>query len=278
MSEQAKNVRQLLVAFDDQDTVELLQSYFSGHGYAVHAAASGPAALADARRLAPDLVLLDTLLPEKDGLAVCRELRASPRTSHIPVVFVSDRAAQGDRVAGLTAGAQDYITKPFDLEELRLRVHNLIARAARDNLLDPRSGLPTGRLVDEQLRRVGGQAGWQVVEARVVSFQPFVDVNGFAAGDNVLKMAARLLRETVEALGTPEDFIGHPANDTFLVLTAAGDAGALASRLAERFNADVQAHYSFMDREQGYLLMRDRRGDQMVQVPLMTLEAAARAA
>jgi GGDEF domain-containing protein len=207
---------------------------------------------------------------------VCEALRASPRTSHIPIIFLTEKSAPSDRKAGLGAGAQDYITKPFDLEELRLRAQNLIARAERENLLDPRTALPTGRLLDEQIQKLSGKPGWWRLDCHLESFRPFLDLNGFAAGDDVLKFAARLVREVVHQLGTDEDFIGHPANDTFLILTSMADVPALAGRLRERFNSDVQAHYSFTDREQGYVLIRDHTG-QLVQAPLMTMTVTTRA-
>jgi PleD family two-component response regulator len=269
--------RALLVVEDDADNSNLLRMYFSGHGYSVSVTASGEDALAQARKQNPDLVLLDINLPGLDGFEVCKQLRESPRTSHIPIIFLTERSAQSDRVAGLSAGAQDYITKPYDLEELRLRVHNLIARAARENLLDPRTSLPTGRLIDEQVQRFKGQPGWHVLDCRIDSFRPFVDLNGFAAGDDVLKFTARLIREVADQSGTPQDFIGHPANDHFLILTPAADVPALTARLTERFNSEVKTHYSFMDTEQGYVLIRDNNG-QMVQAPLMTLNVVARPA
>ncbi len=269
--------RALLVIEDDPDTAAMIGMYFAGHNFQVDVAPRGDEGLAAARRLLPDLVLLDINLPDMDGYTVCRSLRASPRTGHIPIIFLSEKTSLDERVAGLGAGAQDYVNKPFDLEELRLRIQNLIARSARENTLDPRSSLPTGAWVDEQVRRVRGQAGWHLLECRLDSFQPFVDANGFVAGDEVLQFAGRLLREVVKALGTPEDFVGHPAHDTFLIITAGQDVPSLVERLRARFNEEVQSHYAFMDREQGYVLMRGRDGE-MVKTPLMTVQISARAA
>jgi PleD family two-component response regulator len=262
--------RVLLVIEDDPDTSSLLGMYFSGYEYDVTLASRGDEGLAAARRKLPDVILLDIGLPDIDGYAVCSALRASPRTSHIPVIFLSEKASVSDRVAGLGAGAQDYITKPFDLEELRLRVQNLISRSLRDNLVDPRSKLPTSSWLDEQLGRGRERPGWHVLECRIEAFQPFVDQNGFMAGDDVLKFIGQLLREVVDQLGSAEDFIGHPARSTFVILTGAADAAELARQLQARFNEDVQAHYSFMDREQGYLLLRGA-GGEMVQAPVMTM-------
>ncbi len=270
--------RRLLVVEDDADTANLLKFYFSGQNYEVQVARDGAEALAEAQHRPPDLVLLDIILPDPalDGYAVFKALRASPRTSYVPIVFLTGKKSQAEQLEGLGMGAQDYVLKPFDLEELRLRLKNILIRTEREHLLDPRTGLPTGRLADEQVHSMAGQPGWQVLTCRLQSFQPFVDVNGFAAGDDVLKFAAQLLQDMVAKLGTPQDFLAHPANETFLVLTA-GDAPALAAQLQARFNAEVQVYYGFMDREQGYLLIRDASG-QMVQAPLMTLAVNVRPA
>jgi len=263
--------RSLLVIEDDPDTGSLLRMYFNGLDYDVMLAVRGQDGIALAQSHFPDLVLLDLNLPDITGNEVCEVLRRSPRTSHIPIIILSEKAALSDRVAGLGAGAQDYVTKPFDLEELRLRAQNLIARALRDNLTDPRTNLPTGAWVEDQLRRAAGRPGWQVLEARIDSLQPFLDQNGFVAGDEVLKFAAHLLREVIDQHGTAEDFLGHPAHDTFLVLTGAADPAALAEQMTARFNDEVLAHYGFMDREQGFMLIRGRDG-HMRPVPLMTLQ------
>lgn len=270
--------RRLLVVEDDEDTANLLKIYFSNHDYDVHIAFNGASALAEVQRRIPDLVLLDILLsdPAMDGFGVFKALRASPRTSYVPIVFLTGKKSLAEQLAGLSLGAQDYIVKPFDLEELRLRLKNILIRSEREHLTDPRTNLPTGRLADEQAKSVSGQAGWQALTCQIQSFQPFVDLNGFAAGDDVVKFTAQLLQEAVAQAGTPQDFMVHPANDTFLILTA-GDAPALAARLAERFNAEILVHYTFMDREQGYILIRDAAG-QMVQAPLMTLAVSARPA
>ena len=263
--------RVLLVVEDDPDTAHMLSVCFAGFDYRVEHAERGDEALATTRRIMPNLVLLDIGLPDMDGLEVCEKLHDSPRTSHIPVIILSARSALADRVAGLQAGAQDYVVKPFDLEELRLRVHNLITRSARENLGDPRTSLPTGSRIQDNVRRRQGLPGWHTLEFRIRAFQAFMDLNGFVAGDEALKASARLLREVVDELGGPDDFIGQPANDAFIILTHSADAAALAARLKARFDDELQTHYSFMDREQGFVELRGQDG-QTYRAPLMTLE------
>ncbi|MEP7356087.1 MAG: response regulator, partial [Anaerolineales bacterium] len=178
--------RVLLVIEDDPDTASMLSMYFSSQDYRLMVCTRGEEGIAIARQARPDLILLDIILPDVDGYIVCERLRASPRTSHIPIIFLSEKASLSERVAGLGAGAQDYVTKPFDLEELRLRIKNLIARSMHDNLVDPRTNLPTGPWLKEQLQRARERPGWHVLEARIEGFQPFVDQYGFVAGDEVL--------------------------------------------------------------------------------------------
>lgn len=265
----------LLVVEDDADNSQLLKTYFEAHAYTVDVAVRGLAGLDLARQGSYDLIILDVNLPEMDGFALLQALRTSPRASHIPVIVLTERNAQADRIAGLSLGAHDYVVKPYDLEEFRLRVQTAIARAARDNLLDPRSGLPTGRLLEDHVKRLQGQPGWRTLECRIEAFRPFVDVNGFAAGDEVLAFTAHLLREVVGQAGTPDDIIGHPAHETFLILTAAADPSALAAQIQARFADEVKAHYSFMDVEQGYIVIRDRDGRE-AQAPLMTCTVAVK--
>lgn len=268
--------RILLVVEDDPDTANLLSMFFGGHDFIVDVAGRGEEAVTLARRRLPDVILLDIGLPDFDGYAVCEALRQSPRTSHIPIIMLSEKTSLSDRVTGLGAGAQDYVTKPFDLEELRLRVQNLVARSLRENLVDPRTNLPTGPWIADQLKRLRERAGWHALECRIESYEPFLDQNGFVAGDDVLKFTARLLREVIDQLGTAEDFIGHPSTETFLILTGTAEPETLAARLRGRFNTEVVTHYNFVDRERGYILASGPNG-QALPVPFMTLEVTTRA-
>jgi DNA-binding response OmpR family regulator len=144
----------ILIVEDDFDISNLLRIFFDGEGYEVEVASRGLDVLTAARQMHPNLIILDILLPDMDGYAVCKELRMRPRTRHIPIIFLTRKDDRHDRISGLELGADDYITKPFDIEELKLRVQNAIARAERDNLLDPRTGLPTGIAIEEELNRI----------------------------------------------------------------------------------------------------------------------------
>jgi len=116
----------ILVVDDEPDAVELIEFNLEAAGYDVVTAADGEEALKKARTLAPALIVLDLMLPEVDGLEVCKILRRDPKTSAIPVVMLTAKAAEIDRVLGLELGADDYVTKPFSPRELVLRVKRLL--------------------------------------------------------------------------------------------------------------------------------------------------------
>jgi DNA-binding response OmpR family regulator len=157
----------LLIVEDDSDISNMLRIYFSSQGYEVDIAPRGSEALEKTRHVMPHLIILDIMLPDIDGYEVCRTLRTNTRTSHVPVIFLTQRDERSDRLKGLELGADDYITKPFDIEELKWRVQNAINRAERESLTDPQTGLPAGRLNEDQLRRVIRQKGWALLDMRL---------------------------------------------------------------------------------------------------------------
>ncbi len=243
----------LLVVEDDLDIATMLKSYFSALDFEVDVAARGSEALDKTKHVLPHLIVLDIVRPDVDGYEVCRSLRTSMRTSHIPVIFLTQKDERSDRLQGLELGADDYITKPFDIEELKLRVLGAIRRSERESLTDPRSGLPAGRLIEEQLRRIIRRDDWSLLDLRINHLDPFRDVYGFVAADNALRFTAMLLTEVVDELGTPDDFIGHAGADNFITITNQNAAPLIKRRIKDRFAAEILPHYNFMDRKQGFI-------------------------
>ena len=260
----------LLIAEDDVDIANMLKIYFSGMGFDVDLAHRGSDALEKTKHALPQLIVLDIMMPDIDGYEVCRRLRTSTRTSHIPVIFLTQKDERSDRLQGLELGADDYITKPFDIEELKLRVQGAIRRSERESLTDPRSGLPAGRLIEEQLRHIIREKDWALLDMRINHLDPFKDVYGFVAGDDVLRFTAMLITEVVDELGTKDDFIGHAGSDNFVVITSEGAAPAIKQRVKERFVTEVQTHYNFMDRLQGFMPAPKANG-VVEKVPFMTM-------
>jgi len=122
--------KKILVVDDEPDALELIEFNLKGAGFEVTTAMDGESALKKARALLPSLIVLDVMLPEIDGLEVCKTLRRDPATARIPIIMLTAKAAEIDRVLGLELGADDYVTKPFSPRELILRIKGLLRRKA----------------------------------------------------------------------------------------------------------------------------------------------------
>jgi DNA-binding response OmpR family regulator len=260
----------LLIVEDDLDIANMLSIYFNSQGYDVDLAPRGSEALEKTRQVMPHLIVLDIMLPDIDGYEVCRTLRTNTRTSHIPVIFLTQKDERSDKLQGLELGADNYITKPFDIEELKLYVQNAIARSERESLTDPQSGLPSGRLIEDQLRKTIREKGWAYLDIRINHFESFKDVYGFIAANDVLRFSAMLLGEVTDELGSQDDFIGHAGGDNFVIITKEANGAAIRQKVKTRFAEEILTHYNFMDRQQGFI-MTPGEGNQSIQTPLMTL-------
>ena len=144
----------ILVVDDEADLVEVVRYNLEQAHYRVVTAASGSAALKQARKVHPDLIVLDIMLPDLFGTEVCRTLRGDPRTRTIPILFLSARGEEVDRVVGLELGADDYLTKPFSPRELVLRIGAILRRASTTGA-DGAGGVTAGAIrLDPEAHRV----------------------------------------------------------------------------------------------------------------------------
>jgi DNA-binding response OmpR family regulator len=148
----------ILVAEDDPDIANLLAHYLQRAGFEADLVASGRDVLPRIKKAPPDLLLLDIMLPGLDGLAVCRSVRGEPATAAIPIIMLTARGEESDRIVGRELGADDYITKPFSPNEVVARIRALLRRAQRTTTSDGR--LTYGPLtvdVDRHIVRVGSE-------------------------------------------------------------------------------------------------------------------------
>jgi DNA-binding response OmpR family regulator len=260
----------ILVVEDDLDIANMLRIYFTGQGYQITLAGNGDQALDFARQELPNLIVLDIILPDMDGYEVCKTLRSGARTRNIPIIFLTQKDERSDRIAGLELGADDYITKPFDIEELRLRVQNAITRAERESLTDPRTGLPTGMKIEEQLRSLLRRSDWSLLDCQIQHYDAYREVYGFLAADEVLRQAAMRMNEILSEIGEEDDFIGYAGGENFFIITSADRGEKVAERLKTEFAESVKGLYSEVDRQRGHLLF-NRHGKQDLEEPFMTL-------
>lgn len=242
----------LLLVEDEPGTAEMLTTYFSSLGYEVSHAGWGQDALALASRLLPDLVILDIQLPDMDGYEVCSRLHAQTRTENVPVIFLTGRKERVDRLNGLELGAIDYITKPFDVQELRFRVRNALRRSGRETLLHPITGLPTSRLIEEELDLVAHNSDLSIIGITIKGMDLFSDAYGFVNHDDVLRAVALILRNTATEPSGADLFVGQLDLYQFLIVTRSGqDSCVTMDHLDQRLNEAASFFYPHRDWERG---------------------------
>jgi len=261
----------ILVADDDPRILRLLRVFLEKAGFRVVLTENGSEAVQQAQEIVPDLILVDVMMPQMDGYEVCRQLRNDTRTSHLPILMLTSRSAVRDKVTGFESGADDYVTKPFDLDELNARIRSLLRRAGEIPVRNPLTGLAGNRLLQEELRHhLQRDEPFALLYIDLDHFKAFNDAYGFVRGDEAIQMLGQLIREVVGACGASGDFIGHIGGDDFAVITRPENAEEICRQLIERFDESILGLYDELDLERGYLRGYDRHGVPH-RYPIMTI-------
>jgi PleD family two-component response regulator len=225
----------ILIVEDDLDLAEMLETYFRVQNYEVLTASWGREALEISSQEPLSLIMLDIRLPDIDGYEICRQLRLQRRTQDLPIIFLTERRDRVDKLQGLEMGVVDYITKPFDIQELRLRVRNAISRAARQSLMNPVTDLPERALVDEKLAELLlTENPWALLLVNILGLSGFRERYGFVAADDVLRTMTLMVRNAVREHGSESDFVGHLSGEDFVILTAPDKAPLIRERIENR--------------------------------------------
>jgi PleD family two-component response regulator len=238
----------LLIVEDDLDVAEMLNAYFQAQGYKVQCAHWGQDALKFCGQSRPDLIILDIRLPDLDGYEIAKRLRSHRRTKDIPILFLTEKRSRTEKLRGLSLGADDYITKPFDVQELRLRVRNAIQRSKQGSLTNPVTGLPEGVLVEEKISDFIRKENWQFLIIDLKNLPTFKEIYGFVASDDVLRAINHIIKTSAIEMGCQIDFIGHLSPTCFLLITTNVNGTELRDCISNRINQSIEYFYPLKDR------------------------------
>jgi PleD family two-component response regulator len=229
----------ILFADDEPAMREMVSRVLEAGGHNVQLARNGLDALEQIRTGAPDLIVLDYHMGDPNGLQVCRDVKSSPRLGHVPVLILTGRNGMDSRLRGFDAGADDYLTKPFDPRELLARISALLRLASRGLQRNPTSGLPGGEAINQAF------GCWQqrgrvfaVCYLDLDDFKPFGDRFGFRVADSVIRDTGEVLRDVTDAL---DAFVGHVGGDDFIVLSTTENARQICEEAQRRLHSRLQA-------------------------------------
>jgi diguanylate cyclase (GGDEF)-like protein len=261
----------IIVVDDDVDIARFIEVNLKLQGYEVILAHDGERALQLINERQPALAIVDWMMPKLDGLDLTRRLRADPMTAPLPIILLTARGQTADKVIGLTAGADDYLVKPFDTLELVARVRSTLRRNQENREVSPLTGLPgNNRILREISDRARNGADFAVGHVDIDRFKSVNDAYGFARGDEFITALARALHRALVNVGLPPAFLGHVGGDDFIIVCSPEQVYMLTTTAVEEFEAAADALYDPIDAERGYIELANRNGE--VQRPnLVTL-------
>lgn len=272
MSEFASTKLSVLVVEDDPMVSLMIAKILELNAYSVQLARDGEEGLKSLENFKPDIIMLDINMPKLNGFEVCRRLKADPRLEKIPVLMISGNPDREERLKGIEVGAEDFVVKPFNYDELLTRVLSTIKRAKKDIDAHPLTYLPGTSSVERALRALmEKKAPFAALKADLKDFKIYNERYGFSRGDEVIRSVARMIQG---ALDPGKDFLGHLGSDDFFVLTEPDRAEDVSRKILKSFENARAGFYELDDSRNGYIETMDRKG-QRLRHPLMNIAVGA---
>lgn len=269
-----KRKYKILVVDDDPNIRELVVETLDPEVFKTMEAADGKEALRICEEERPDIIVLDVMMPDLDGMEVCLRLRNDTLTSHIPIIMLTAKGMLEDKIKGMEVGADDYLTKPFDPLELEARIAMHLRRSIRDGEASPLTGLPGNRAIEEVIEsRIRSGRKFAVCYVDLDDFKAYNDRYGFIAGSEVIKLTAEVILEALNRYGNEEDFVGHIGGDDFIVVTEMERATRISREIIRLFDSRIPDYYEEEDRRRGYIVSMDRSG-KVKRFPIMSISVA----
>ncbi|MFC1631024.1 response regulator [Candidatus Omnitrophota bacterium] len=263
--------KRILIVDDDPDILDVLRLTIPEEEYDVVEAADGQEALEKVYQRPPDLVILDYMMPKIDGRSVCQKLKKDVLLRHLPIIMLTGKGDVKDKVKGIDAGADDYIVKPFEPEELLARIRMIIRRSQIDLDASPLTKLPGNVSIFNEIdQRIKSKTTFAVGYVDLDKFKIFNDKYGFTWGDRIIQETARVIVKAVEEKGSADDFVGHIGGDDFVIVTVPKVIDKICKQIIKDFDQATKKLYNPEDQKRGYVKGVDRQG-KSVKAELITV-------
>ncbi len=251
----------VIIIDDDPDIRDVLNLTLTEEGYEVLEAPNGEEGLRLIKDKAPNVVIVDYKMPVMDGPTLCALVKKDILLSHLPIIMLTGKGDVSDKISGINAGADDYMVKPFEPQELLVRIKMILRRSERDLDANPLTRLPGNvSILNELQGRIDRKIPLAVAYVDLDKFKVYNDKYGFRKGDEIIRDTARLLIRSMQTLGNPDDFIGHIGGDDFVLVTSPGKVDAICQWLIDEFEKLAPTFYTDEDREAGFIVGKDRKG------------------
>ncbi|MDD5173819.1 MAG: diguanylate cyclase [Candidatus Omnitrophota bacterium] len=267
-------MKKILIVSSDKKLKEVLKFCFDGWGYEIFLENSGFKDLTPIKKISPDVVVADVHSASKEALEICRILKDDFITAFIPIVALIDKRQLRDQLLEIKQGIDDYLIKPPDPLDLRVRIEMAIKRSQYSFYSSPLTGLPSGRIIEETLKsKIDNSENFAFGYIDIDNFKYFNDAYGYLKGDRVIMQTAYILYTVIKESGRKNDFIGHIGGDDFVFITSIDKYIAVSEKFISLFDRLIPFHYSDPDRSNGYITARDRT-HKIKNIPLMSASLA----
>ncbi|MDD5347302.1 MAG: diguanylate cyclase [Candidatus Omnitrophica bacterium] len=254
-----ERVKRLLVISSDETLRKVLTFCFDGWGYEVFLHDAPFDDIAYVKKVSTDAIVIDVYSARKENLAICALLKEDLITAFIPVITLIDKRQLREQLLHSKHGVDDYLIKPPDPLDLRVRIEMAVKRAQYNYCTAPLTGLPGGRLIEEAIaERISRKAPFSFGYIDIDNFKYFNDVYGYLKGDRVIMQTAYILYTTVRRFGAKDDFIGHVGGDDFVFITGIDASEKICQNFICMFDTVIPFHYTAADRRRGFIVARDR--------------------
>lgn len=263
--------KKILVIDDDEIARVLITGILESTAhYTVIAEEKGSQGIKLASQERPDLIILDVMMPAIDGFEVCKILRADITTRFIPVIILSAKGEVSDRIEGLVIGADDYITKPFNHDELIARVDTLLRRNELSLDANPLTRLPGNISIERELtKRITEKKRFAIGYIDLDNFKAYNDRYGFALGDRVIFDTGHIIKSVLQQ----SDFLGHIGGDDFVFITTPDRVDKICRKIIKTFDSEIPQYYDEQSRTRGYIQSKSRKG-KVTRFKIMTISIA----
>jgi len=255
----------ILTIDDDPDILDVLKLTLSDV-YEVYQAPNGKEGLRIVQSKNPNLIICDYMMPVMNGREFCISIKKDILLRHIPVIMLTGKGEAKDMVGGIEAGADDYLTKPFDPDTLLARIKMILRRTVLSLDANPLTHLPGNTSIMEELQHcIDMKDDYAVGYADLDKFKIYNDIYGFEKGDEVIRESARILIKVVrgQSGGGPDAFVGHIGGDDFVFVTSDKIIDKICQMIINEFDKIVPNFYSQKDQKTGFIIGKDRQGNEI---------------
>lgn len=269
-----ERAKKILIISSDKSLRDVLSFCFDGWGYEVFLHESPLHDITPIKKISPDVIVVDVHSASKAHLEICRLLKDDFVTAFIPVITLINKRQLRTHLLNLKQGVDDYLIKPPDPLDLRVRVEMAARRSQYSYYASPLTGLPGGRIIEEAVQeRLKRDISFAFGYLDIDSFKYFNDVYGYVKGDRAIMQTAYVLYTSIKKYGNSEDFIGHIGGDDFMFITSADKYKEVCHNIILSFDKVIPFHYSPDDRKHGFIYAKDR-AHNMQKVGLMSISIA----